>query len=169
MNLAAIPARAADGAVRVVVESPRGSTVKLKYEPELGVFGISRPLPVGLSYPFDWGFVPGTSGADGDPVDAMVVWDVASYPGVVIPCRMLGVIQVEQNQGKLRVRNDRILAAPFKAPRLVWRTAADMPERLREEISWFFAAVVALENKNISILGWEGPAAAEELIRRSSK
>lgn len=169
MDLTTIPARAAGGAVHVVVESPRGATVKLKYEPEFAAFGVSRPLPIGLRYPFDWGFVPQTVGPDGDPLDAMLVWDVPSYPGVVVPCRLLGVVQLEQNaeQGNSRVRNDRILAIPTEAPRIIWRTVADLPPRLREELACFFVAVVALENKKISILGWEGPAAAEELIRRS--
>jgi inorganic pyrophosphatase len=170
MNLTTIPTRAGD-AVHVVVESPRGATIKLKYLPELAAFGVSRPLPVGLSYPYDWGFVPQTIGPDGDPIDAMVLWDVPSYPGVVIRCRLLGVIQVEQNakQGNLRIRNDRILAVPTQAPRMVWRSVADLPARIREELTSFFSAVVAFENKDLAILGWEGPALADELIRRYSK
>jgi hypothetical protein len=52
-----------NGELRVVVEVPRCSTVKLRYEPKLG-FVVSRCLPLGLAYPFDWGFVPGTEGGD---------------------------------------------------------------------------------------------------------
>lgn len=47
----------ADGSVRMVVEAPRGSALKLKYDPELSAFAYGRPLPLGLTYPFDWGFV----------------------------------------------------------------------------------------------------------------
>jgi Inorganic pyrophosphatase/Isochorismatase family len=59
-----------------------------------------------LVYPYDWGFVPSTTGEDGDPVDAALFWDVATFPGVVVPCRALAVIQVEQNRadGKGRAR-----------------------------------------------------------------
>jgi len=79
----------------VVVESPRGSAIKLKYRPDLGAMSVSRPLATGLVYPYDWGFVPSTKGEDGDPVDAALFWDVATFPGVVVPCRALAVIQVE--------------------------------------------------------------------------
>ena len=59
--------------------------------------GVSRPLPAGLVFPFDWGFIPSTCGPDGDPIDACVIWDVASFPGVVIVCRTIGVLNAEQN------------------------------------------------------------------------
>lgn len=81
MDLSAIPAFASDDVFHVVVEVPRGSTLKLKYAPKWEAMSISRPLPLGLSYPFDWGFVPSTQAPDGDPLDAMLLWDVASYPG----------------------------------------------------------------------------------------
>src|SRR5262245_25454473 len=68
MNLLTLPAFASAHAIDVVVESPRGSTVKLKYEPTLEAFGLSRPLPEGLVYPYDSGFVPSTRASDGDRV-----------------------------------------------------------------------------------------------------
>jgi Inorganic pyrophosphatase len=83
---------------RVVVESPRGSSVKLKYDRELGVMTLSRPLPTGLVYPHDWEFVPGTSASDGDPVDALIVSDGGTASGVVVTCRPLGVLEVDQKK-----------------------------------------------------------------------
>ena len=110
-NLATLPARSGTGLFHVVVESPRGSEVKLKYDPELRAFKFSRPLPSGLRYPYDWGFIPSTSAADGDPLDAMIFSDVSTYPGVVVECRVLGVLCLEQKakHGKERERNDRLL------------------------------------------------------------
>src|SRR3954453_8756235 len=91
-----LPAFSPANALPVVVESPRGSAVKLKYDPSLGAMSISRPLSLGLSFPYDWGFVPSTRGADGDPLDAIVLWDVATFPGVVIPCLALALLKVDQ-------------------------------------------------------------------------
>jgi len=77
MNLDSIPAFGDDGIVHLVVESPQGSALKLKYERAWNAMSISRPLPLGLVYPFDWGFIPSTLAPDGDPLDAMALWDVA--------------------------------------------------------------------------------------------
>jgi inorganic pyrophosphatase len=63
--LSNLPAYGKDGSVHAVVEAPKGSLVKLKYEIKLGVFTVAHSLPVGLSYPFDWGFVPSTQAPDG--------------------------------------------------------------------------------------------------------
>src|SRR6185436_12348193 len=71
-NLGSLPTFAGNDSCHVVVESPRGSAVKFKYDPERSAFMLSRPLPAGLTYPHDWGFVPSTHASDGDPLDAMI-------------------------------------------------------------------------------------------------
>ncbi|MGC4000156.1 MAG: inorganic diphosphatase [Anaeromyxobacter sp.] len=169
-NLARLPARDEQGAIRVVIESPRGATVKLKYDTGLGVMTVSRPLPLGLSYPYDWGFVPGTRAPDGDPVDALVYWDVPSYPGVVVPCRAIGVVRLEQDsKTNGRVRNDRILAVPVKHPRGDGlESPDDLPARVRDEIAQFFLSAIFFVPKNPALLGWGGPEEAALLVDGSA-
>ena len=171
-DLLRIPTFADDDSFHVVVESPRGSAVKLKYNPQLGAMSISRPLALGLSFPYDWGFVPSTRGPDGDPIDAVMMWDVASFPGVVIPCRAIAVVQVEQNReghpGQ-RIRNDRIIAEPEGKRRGRVETVDDLPQRVRDELAHFFAAATVLEGKDVAILGWDGAAAALKLIHQAAQ
>jgi inorganic pyrophosphatase len=170
MDLRSLPARAADGAIHVVVESPRGATVKLKYEPSLGVMTVARALPLGLAYPYDWGFVPGTRAADGDPLDAVVVWDAASFPGTLVRCRALGVVLLEQDAkgDGGRIRNDRLILLPVRYDRgAPVHEVADLPERLREEIAQFLLMTVVFGRKNPRVLGWGGVEEAEALVTAS--
>jgi inorganic pyrophosphatase len=75
-----------DGDLNMVVETPRGSSVLLRYDPKARVFTVSRALTLGLSYPFDWGFIPGTEAKDGDPVDALALHDNRTFsPGCCWP------------------------------------------------------------------------------------
>ena len=78
--LSNLPAYGEDGSVYAVVESPKGSPVKLKFEIKLGVFTVAHSLPLGLSYPFDWGFVPSTQAPDGDPLDILILHEASTYP-----------------------------------------------------------------------------------------
>jgi len=167
VDLLRLPPRSASGAVHVVVESPRGSTLKLKVDPSLGVLSLSRPLPLGLAYPYDWGFVPGTLAEDGDPLDALVCWEGASFPGVVLPCRVLGAVMLEQDRKRDggRVRNDRLLVRPVKDERGAGLASAlDLPRRVRAELEEFFLHAIFFEPKNPRLLGWEGPEGAERLL-----
>jgi inorganic pyrophosphatase len=164
------PALGEDGAVNVVVESPRGSSSKFKYDPLGGVFMLSRPLPAGLVYPHDWGFIPSTRVADGDALDAMVLWEGVSYPGVVIPCRLIGVLQVEQNRKSApgRERNDRVLALPVRASHLERiRSVSDLDPSVRAQLERFFEHAVAFERKDLRLLGWGDPAQADALLKSS--
>lgn len=171
MSFSSLSAFGPDGSVRVVIESPRGSTVKLKYDVELHAFTLSRPLIDGLSYPFDWGFVPSTRASDGDPVDAMILWDRATFPGVVVACRLIGLLAVEQNSKQrpgTRERNDRLVAVPLNAPKYNALTEVrDVESRVREELEAFFAASVAFEGKDLKILQWAGASAAYDLVKAS--
>src|SRR5215470_11001923 len=113
VDLLALPVRNDDGDLHVVIETPRGSAAKLEYGPKLHVFTLSKALILGLTYPYDWGFIPSTKGEDGDPVDVLVLHDTATAPGLVLKCKIIGVLEVvQQEKGKKGIRNDRIIAVP---------------------------------------------------------
>jgi inorganic pyrophosphatase len=155
-----LPTHDRDGAVHVVVETPRGATAKLKFEPGLCAFLFSRSLQPGLVYPHDWGFVPGTLAPDGDPLDAMILYEMSGHPGLVVPCRAVAVLEVEQAERGERFRNDRVLFAPAKAP------DPGLDESRKRSLERFFGAAVEGTEKRLHILGWRGPeAAAAELAR----
>jgi inorganic pyrophosphatase len=171
-DLFELPAFADPDVVNVVVESPRGSNLKLKYDPDRGVMTLSRPLSLGLIYPYDWGFVPSTRGPDGDPVDAFVMWDGTSYPGLVLPCRPIGLLHAEQTSptSRARERNDRIAVLPVKAERFASvRSVFDFDERIRLELERFFEHAVAFQGRELKLLGWDGPSEALALVRESLK
>jgi inorganic pyrophosphatase len=156
----------ADGALRVVVECPRGASVKLAYAPMLGTFTVARTLPLGLTYPFDWGFIPGTLADDGDPIDALALHDMGTYPGVVLPCRAIGVVELTQrNEKGKRERNDRVIAIPLWHDRLgELERATDLPTRLRDEIEQFFLSATFFTGKKPKIIGWKSARKAASLV-----
>jgi inorganic pyrophosphatase len=165
-NLAKLPLRISKGVVNVVVETPKNSPVKLDYDQKLKVFLYAHPLTLGLVFPYDWGFFPSTQAADGDPLDTMILHESATYPGVVIACRPIGVVRLtEKKKGKARIRNDRLLCVPAAAGR--YSDARDAPKTLRKELERFFALAAALEDKQVDIGGWDGPHRALELIARA--
>src|SRR4051794_27675536 len=99
------------GRLLAVLESPQGSRHKFKYERSSGAFSVSTTFPAGMSMPFDFGFVPRTRADDGDPLDVLVLMDGPASPGVIVPIRLLGVIEAEQSKdGEPPVRNDRLVA-----------------------------------------------------------
>jgi inorganic pyrophosphatase len=171
-SLSALPTWDRAGALQVVVESPRGSALKLKYDPETHIFRVSRPLIQGLTYPYDWGFIPSTCAPDGDPLDAMVLSMAASCPGAVWTCDPIGLVRVTQpsQRGGERVHNDRVLVVPRKAARAErLRDVSDLSSRERQELEQFFRAAVVLDKPGVEIEGFAGADAARDAIRGAQK
>jgi inorganic pyrophosphatase len=170
MNLLKLPTWADGKHVYAVVETPRGSSCKLDFDPKLRIFTLAKPLMAGLTYPYDWGFIPSTKAEDGDPLDVLVIHDAKTYPGVVLRCRPVGILEVEQKSKGKKERNDRIFAVPDRSPlETELKDVRHLPARAREELEQFFLTTNALENKKLNFLGWRGPEQAAKVIGQLSK
>jgi inorganic pyrophosphatase len=150
------------------VETPKGSPVKLDYDVKNQVFAYGHPLMLGLSYPYDWGFFPRTRGQDGDPLDALILHESATFPGVVMACRLIGVVCLTEKEAqKGRLRNDRVICVPDAAAH--YSDARDVPRALQKELEHFFEATAHLAKKTIHIDGWRGPKEAKRLLARHER
>lgn len=165
-----LPPFADDGDVHVVIETPRGSRAKFAWDLKLETFTLRKSLLTGLSYPHDWGFVPSTRADDGDPLDIMVIHDAATFPGLVVTCRVIGILQIEQKSKNKRERNDRLFAVPRRShAEKALTSVADLTRPLREELEKFFIATDELEDKKLKIIGWKGPKPAMQAIKDAAK
>src|SRR5947209_13384948 len=169
-NLAKLPTWSDKTHIHAVIETPRGSRCKMDFDPKLRAFTLAKPLMAGLSYPYDWGFIPSTKAEDGDPLDVLIIHDAKTYPGVVLKCRPIGILEVEQKSKGRAERNDRVFAVPDRSSlEADLRDVRDLPSHGRDELEQFFRATDALEDKELSFLGWHGPKRAIKTIRRLSR
>lgn len=151
--------------LQVVIETPRGSRNKYSFDPEQRVFRLKSALPAGMAFPFDFGFVPGTVGGDGDPLDILVLMEEPAFPGCVLLVRLLGAMEVEQTEKGKTKRNDRLIAVAEVSQLFAnLETINDLPRQLRTEIDEFFTNYHRLQGKESHTLSWKKPAAAQGLI-----
>lgn len=172
MNLLSdLPLRDGTGRLRMIVETPGGSRVKLKYEPALGIFEWSRLLVLGSRYPHDFGFLPQTLADDGDAIDAILLADEQTWPGVAVPVRVMGALRVEQQRpGGPKKRNDRLLCVPaLDKSHDHLRDIGDVPQRVRDELENFCHSSLALTGKQIKLLGWADAREAGGLVRQGER
>src|ERR1041384_1869817 len=96
--------------VHVIIETPKGCRNKYKFDPEMAAFKLSNVLPAGMAFPYDFGFVPGTHAEDGDPLDVLVLMDEPAFAGCIVQCRVIGILEGKQKDGRKTIRNDRLIA-----------------------------------------------------------
>ena len=162
------PAFVEDGdLINVIVETPRGCRNKFKFDDKLGLFRLGSVLPAGAAFPYDFGFVPHSKAADGDPIDVLLLMDEPAFAGCVVRARLIGVIEAEQSdkdKGKT-LRNDRLVAVAEDAHdyRDV-RNIRDINENLLEELEHFFVSYNEARGKEFKFLGMRGPKRARKLL-----
>ena len=153
--------------VQVVVETPKGSRNKYAFDAEERVFSLSKVLPVGMTFPYDFGFIPSTLADDGDPVDVLVLMDEPAFPGCVLQCRPIGVIEGEETEGKKRTRNDRIVAIERgNHSYAAIKHVDDLGKRFVKELEEFFVNYHDLSGKQYRVLDVRGPKEARRCLRK---
>jgi inorganic pyrophosphatase len=154
--------------VNVIIEIPYGGApIKYEMDKKSGALFVDRFLGTAMYYPAHYGFVPQTLSQDGDPIDALVVGRTPILPGVVIPCRPLGVLVMEDESGL----DEKILFAPLEKIdpyHKDWQDIHHVPQILKDQISHFFERYKDLEHgKWVKITGWKDKKHAEEFITQS--
>lgn len=154
--------------INAIVETPKGSRNKYAYDEESDMVKLKRPLPAGMVFPFDFGFIPSSIAEDGDPMDILVLTDAPTFPGCLVECKVLGIIKVEQEKKGEKVRNDRVIAVHLDTR--IYASANnidDLPEGLVNEIVNFFASYNNVSEDVFKHIGNDGPEEAIKLIRDS--
>lgn len=152
-----------------VIETPKGSRNKYDYDEEGDFFELGKVLPAGCVFPLDFGFIPQTKGGDGDPVDVLVFSDMAVYPGTVLKCRAIGILEALQKEpGKKKERNDRVVAVALESrDHSNLSDIKDINSNMMKEILNFFKYYNEMCGKKIKFIGVKSPNQALRVIKKS--
>lgn len=155
-------------AVHAIIETPRGSRCKYTYEPDSGLFLLKKVLPGGTMFPMDFGFIPRTEGGDGDPLDVLLIMEKCTYPGCLVPCRMIGVIEAEQQEkDRKKMRNDRLIAVPVASHDYAGlHHISEIPGDRIENLVHFFEYYNRMEGKVFTVLDMKGPDKAMQIVKK---
>ena len=139
--------------VEVIVETPKGCQFKYKYDQKKEWFTLHKALPVGLIFPYDFGFIPGTKGDDDDPLDVLIFSEFSFIQGSMIECNVIGSMKAEQTDEET-IRNDRIFVYPeLKGFHPVYHSMEDIQDKKLKEIENFFIYYNAMQKKTFKPLG----------------
>ena len=154
------------GTLTVMVEIPKGSRNKYELDHETGQIMLDRMLFTSMQYPADYGFIDGTLGGDGDPLDALVFVGEPTFPGCRIRVRPVGMFLMTDEKGP----DEKILCVPLRDP--MWshvEDLRDLNENLLNEIEHFFQVYKQLEGHTVSTEGFEPRTAAMKVIHQAFK
>jgi inorganic pyrophosphatase len=151
--------------IQVVIETPKGSRNKYAFDPGQRVFELKKVLPAGMTFPYDFGFIPRTIAEDGDPVDVLVLMDEPAFPGCVLKCRLIGIIEGEQGDKKQKERNDRIVAVEKANHSFAdIKHVDDLGKQFLTELEEFFVNYHDLTGEKYRVINVRGPGQARKRI-----
>lgn len=150
--------------VDAFIEIPTGSQNKYEFDKETGRFKLDRVLFSPMHYPTEYGYIENTLAEDGDPLDILVLTSFPTFPGCVIESRVIGVLLMADDKGK----DEKLLAVPTEDPRFKEiQSLEDVAPHTLKEISHFFQVYKDLENKKVTIEGWQGADVAARLLEEA--
>jgi inorganic pyrophosphatase len=153
-------------AINVIIEIPKGSHNKYEIDKTTGLIALDRVSHTSQAWPFDYGFVPQTLWDDGDALDVVVFTTHPLLPGILVRVRPVAIAKMIDSGDA----DDKVLAVPVDDPR--WKGVQDLadvnPHSLKE-IEHFFTTYKKLQNKEVSINGFEGKAAAEAAFEKAKQ
>jgi inorganic pyrophosphatase len=153
------------GPVDVIIETPKGSRNKIKYDPSTRKFKLSKVMPEGMMFPYDFGFVPSTKAEDGDPLDVLVLTDEPLFAGCLVECTVIGALKAEQKEKGRTNRNDRLIAVANQS--LLYsetRTLKELNPKVLEQIEAFFVNYQKVRKIEVKILGHADPTEAGRIL-----
>lgn len=152
--------------VNAIIEIPKGSRAKYEIDKESGLIKLDRVIYASMYYPLNYGFIPQTLGEDHDPLDIVVLTQVTVVPGCLIPCKIIGVMQMI-DQGEA---DDKIIAVAEQDPSVSHiQDVKDLPQHLRAELKHFFESYKQLENKKVIVDEFLSKEKAEAILQASIK
>jgi len=155
--------------VYVVIDTPKGSRNKFKFDAVLGMFKLGHVLPLGAYFPYDFGAVPQTAADDGDPLDVMVIADEPTFVGCLQEVQLIGVIEAEQTVDGQTARNDRLLAVPVTAVNSPAATHInDLGGEMLSQLELFFESYNRAHGRKFVVLHRRGPEAAYALVEKAA-
>lgn len=156
--------------VQAIVETPRGCRNKYKLDEETGRMKLSKVMPEGMVFPYDFGFFPGTKSDDGDPLDVLILSDEPTFPACQIDCRLIGLIRAHQiDADGSEHRNDRLIAiADASVLFASVKELSDLETKVLEQIEDFFVNYQKVRDVEVSLMGRGGAAEARQKLEKSS-
>lgn len=155
--------------INVFIEIPKNSNIKYELDKESGIIFIDRFLHTAMNFPFNYGFVANTLADDGDPLDVIVLGDQSVTPGTVIPSKVIGFLEMEDEAGN----DTKVIAVPSKKIDPLfgnYNDITDVPEATKNKIKHFFENYKTLESgKWVKIKNWKGKKEALEEVRKTIK